>query len=162
MDNQAAPKKQSPRKLTTAVDAIGTPLEIWYSDTLGGSPAMVLFLKTYVELIERGWATPHLWNDANNFNVVYCADSNGKVLGGITFEFRPMLKQGWIILSFTDPDTRGRRINQIIHTEFEALVKARGGTSISSNVHINNRSRLQSANRVGLVPEYYKTYKSLI
>jgi hypothetical protein len=162
MDNQTPQKKQSFYKLDTTVDSIGTPMELWYYDSLGGSPAMLPFLKTYVELMERGWASPHLWENINNFNVICCIDEQGKVLAGIAFEYRPRLRQGWIILTFTDPNARGRHINQTLQGAVEEVIKARGGHSISSHIHKDNTSALKSAQRVGRTLEYFKTYKSLV
>jgi GNAT superfamily N-acetyltransferase len=147
-------------KIQDDQDALKNPIEIWYGDQLGGSRAMPLFLKTYAEIMEKGFAGPYTaWGESNKFNVVYCTDSNQNILGGIAFEYRPLLKEGWIVLSFVAPEQRGKRINTLMLNYFEKMIKDRGGNKICSHIHIDNISRLKSAERSGMKPQYYRMLK---
>jgi GNAT superfamily N-acetyltransferase len=146
----------------TEFDSTGAQLTISFTDMIAGSSAMSLFLKTYAEIIDTEFASPIIvWADVNKSHCVYATDSNNKVVGGIVFEYRPFARGGWITLSFTHPEHRGRRINQILHKYLEEFVKLRGGDHIASHVHVDNASRLRSSERVGLKPQYYRMYQSL-
>lgn len=144
------------------VDSTGQPLDIWFSDHVAGCRALALFLKTYAEIIDTGFASPLVvWAEVNKSHCVYAVDSNNKIVGGIVFEFRQLARGGWITLSFTHPEHRGRRINQILHKYVEEFVRLRGGDHIASHVHVDNLSRLKSSERVGLKPQYYRMHQPL-
>jgi len=146
----------------TETDAAGNQLNISFTDVIAGSSAMALFLKTYAELIDTGFSSPIVvWADVNKSHCIYATDSNNKVVGGIVFEYRHLSRGGWITLSFTHPDNRGRRINQLLHKYVVEFVKLRGGDHIASHVHLDNASRLKSSERVGLKPQYYRMHQSL-
>lgn len=150
------------RRIDSIVDFQGDPLDIWLAESLNGSICVSLFLKTYAELVDRKLSSTVMsWADFHKYQAVYCTNTNGQVLGGIAFEYRPIMKEGWIILSFTDTESRGRRVNQILHGYFEKIVMSRGGDQIGSHVHINNEARLRSCERVGLKPQFYKMKKYL-
>jgi RimJ/RimL family protein N-acetyltransferase len=150
------------RKIADETDANGNRITIWQSDQLASSKAMVLFLRTYAELIEKDFATEYIsWSEGNKFNVVYCTDESGKVLGGIAYEYRALIREGWIVLSFTNPDYRGGRINSIMHKYFERSIKERGGHKICSHVHLDNEPRLKAAERAGMKPQFYRMHKWL-
>lgn len=143
-------------------DSTGRQLNISFTDVVAGSPAMSLFLKTYAEIIDTGFASPLVvWADVNKSHCIYATDANNTVVGGIVFEFRQFARGGWITLSFTHPDNRGRRINQLLHKYVVEFVKLRGGDHIASHVHVDNASRLKSSERVGLKPQFYRMYQSL-
>jgi GNAT superfamily N-acetyltransferase len=145
----------------TETDATGRELKISFTDVIAGSNAMTLFLKTYAEIIETGFAAPMVvWADVNKSHCVYATDSNNCVVGGIVFEYRPFARGGWITLSFTHPNERGKRINQLLHKYVVKFVKMRGGNHIASHVHVDNASRLKSSERVGLKPQFYRMYQS--
>lgn len=146
----------------TESDATGRELNISFTDVVAGSPAMSLFLKTYAEIIDTGFASPLVvWADVNKSHCIYATDADNVVVGGIVFEFRQFARGGWITLSFTHPEHRGRRINQILHKYVVEFVKLRGGDHIASHVHVDNASRLKSSERVGLKPQYYRMYQPL-
>jgi len=150
------------KKMCDDVDAKNNPVEIWYGDTLAGSRVMPLFLKTYAEILEKGHGSSLVsWDGSNKFNVLYCTTSSGDILGGIAFEYRPLVREGWIMLSFTDPAHRGKEINKLLHTYFESMVQQRGGNKICSHVHVDNAQRLKSAAKVGLAPQFYRMYKEI-
>jgi GNAT superfamily N-acetyltransferase len=146
----------------TETDATGAQLNISFTDMITGSCAMSLFLKTYAEIIDTAFAAPMItWAEVNKSHCIYATDSNNLVIGGIVFEYRHFARGGWITLSFTHPENRGRRINQILHKYLEEFIRLRGGDHIASQVHVNNTARLRSSERVGLKPQYYRMYKQL-
>jgi RimJ/RimL family protein N-acetyltransferase len=151
------------KRIADAVDHAGNSLTVWRSDQLGGTRAMPLFLNTYAELMQKGYATPHMsWADGNKLQVVYLFDELAQqVAGGIAFEYRPVSREGWIVLSFTDPAYRGRRINQLAHVHFEKAIQKLGGSKIASHVHVDNAARLKSAEKSGFKPEFYRMTKRI-
>lgn len=151
------------RRVGEEQDSQGNTMTVWESESLGGTRAMGLFMSTYAELIDKGYATPHMsWMDGNKINVVYLYDEQQQqVAGGIAFDYRPVSREGWILLSFTAPEFRGRRINQIAHRYFENIIRRRGGYKIASHVHVNNQARLRASERVGLKPEFYRMSKRI-
>lgn len=151
------------RKIGNTIAPNGNALTVWEGEHLGGSRAMPLFMKIYAELMENGHATTHMsWMDGNKINFVYVFDeATQQVAGGIAFEYRQISREGWIILSFTDTAYRGQRINQLASSYFENIIRNRGGYKIASHVHVNNTARLKSAERAGLIPEYYRMSKRI-
>lgn len=150
------------RKIADDVDAKGNNIVVWHGDQLANSKAMSMFLKTYAELLDKGFATEYMpWGESNKFNVVYCTNEADEILGGIAYEYRALIREGWIVLSFTNPNYRGGRINSIMHRYFESSVKDRGGHKICSHVHIDNQSRLKAAERAGMKPQFYRMHKWL-
>lgn len=143
-------------------DAQGNVLDIWFSDMIANTPALPAFLRQYAEIIERGFATPYVtWGEFNKLHIVYALDSTGTLVGGIAFEYRAIAKEGWLVLSFTEKEFRGRGINGLLHPYFEEITARHGGIRIGSFVHVNNTSRLRSAEKVDFLPEYYRMAKFL-
>ena len=134
-------------------------ITIHVQDNLNMCPALSLFLKVYAETIDRGYSNPvPVFSD--NYRMVW-AELNGEVLGGICYEYRPKVKTGWIILSFTAPKYRGQGLNETLHQRMEENIKELGGKRVCSYVSINNESRLKSAEKVGLKPQFYRMNKNL-
>jgi RimJ/RimL family protein N-acetyltransferase len=151
------------KHIAEAVDHTGNSLTVWRCEHLGGTRAMPLFLSTYAELMQKGYASPHMsWTDGNKLQVVYLFDELAQqVAGGIAFEYRAVNREGWIVLSFTDPAYRGRRINQLAHQYFEEAIQQLGGNKIASHVHVTNEARLKSAEKSGFKPEFYRMTKRI-
>jgi RimJ/RimL family protein N-acetyltransferase len=148
------------KKIADDVDSQGNALEIWHAEQLAGSRPFSLFLRTYAEISDSGFGSQYVsWADSNKCNVVYCVNDAGEILGGIAFEYRQLMKEGWIILSFTSPAHRGKGINQLMHKHFESLVKNKGCNKIASHVSVKNIPRLKAAQKVGFVPQYYRMNK---
>jgi GNAT superfamily N-acetyltransferase len=151
------------KKVGQETDAQGNVLDIWFSDLIASTPAMAPFLRQYAALIEQGFASPYVaWGEVNKLHIVYATNSEDLVVGGIAFEYRPIAKEGWLTLSFTEPEFRGRRINGLLHEYFEEIVARRGGKQIASFVHIDNTSRMKAAERVNFVPQYHRMVKSVL
>jgi GNAT superfamily N-acetyltransferase len=143
-------------------DAQGNELTIWFCDIIAQTPALAPFLRNYAELIDNKHATAYVaWGEVNKLHVVYAIDNDNRFVGGIAFEYRHVSKEGWLTLSFTEKEFRGRRVNQVLHQYFEEIVRKRGGNRIASFVHKDNVSRLKSAQRVDFEPQYYRMTKVL-
>ena len=147
-------------EITTTTDGKNDPIKIWTNSQLAGSRTMPLFLKTYAEIIEKDFGRPFIaCDDINKLDVVFCTDMADNVLGGITWTYKELFREGWMVLGFTDPTQRGRRINEVAHIYLEQMVRARGGDKIASYVNVNNVSRLKSIERTGMKPQYYRMAK---
>jgi len=133
---------------------------LYSSDSLSFTPVLPLMLRVYAEIVEKDFAQP-LITFSNSSKVVWAERENKKVIGGIYYEYRPESRCGWLILSFTDPDERGKGINGLVHEIYESSCRRMGATHLASFVNLNNESRLESLKSVGLVPQMYKTYKKL-
>lgn len=166
METQSHPTLDYPlieKNLGEVVDAAGKTLSVWSCDQIGGTRAFSLFLKTYSEMVEKGFSTPYVgWDQSNGnkINIVYLYDNeSNKVAGGIAFEYRVVAKEGWSILSFTDTAYRGQGINQLAYQYFEKILLSMGGNKIGSYVHVTNQSQLRSSEKSGMRPEYYRMSK---
>lgn len=138
-------------------DKTGDILDVYFQKDLIMCPAFSSFLKVYAEIVDKGFSNPAVTWD-NNKRVIW-AQKDGKIAGGICYEFQQVARIGWIVLSFTDPEFRGRGINEIIHNLMEVDIKKLGGDRICSLVHVDNVSRLRSAEKVGLKPQFYRMNK---
>jgi len=148
------------KKIKDTVDNQGNVVELWYSESISYTPVLPLFLKTYAELIENNLTLP-VFGFKNTNTVTWAQDSQGNVLGGICYEYVPETKIGWLVLSFTAPEFRGRGINQLCHEIYEKDCKNHGATSLGSMVSTNNESRLKSAKKVGMLPTFYRLHKKI-
>lgn len=133
---------------------------LYSSDSLSFTPVIPLMLRVYAEIVEKDFAQPIITFN-NSSKVVWAEREDKKVIGGICYEYRPESRCGWLILSFTDPDERGKGINALVHELYESSCRRLGATHLASFVNLNNKSRLESLKSVGLVPQMYKTYKKL-
>lgn len=160
------PKTDGPRQvildkqIDTTVDSHGVPITIHWSAQLGGNECFPVVLEVYLELVKKGWAHPEMAL-TNSQRIIYAKYADGSIAGGIVYTYVEAQRYGWIFLSFTAPEHRGKGINAICHTYFENEAKRLGALSIASFVHIDNTPRLRSASKVGLQPEFYRTYKKL-
>lgn len=148
------------KQLEAAVDSQGVPVTIHWSAHLGHNECFPLVLEVYLELVKKGWAHPEMPLQ-NGHRVIYAKYIDGSIAGGIVYAYHEQIRTGWIFLSFTAPEHRGKGINSLCHSHFEQDVKRMGALSIASFVHTDNTPRLNSAKKVGLHPQFYRTYKSL-
>ena len=148
------------KKIDNIKDKLGNPIEIWQSDGMQYTPVLPTFLRCHAEIIEKNFSLETFKFKLSN-KVVWIQDRAGNVMAGISYEFFQDNKVGWIVLSFTEPKYRGRGLNQICHNYFESECKKAGMVYISSQVSIDNQSRIKSAAKVGLVPKWYRMYKPL-
>jgi hypothetical protein len=148
------------QKLSNSVDQSGNPIEIWHSTDLQHTPCIPLVLRVYAELIDQKW-TPSVLIFKPTSRVIWVQNSDAKVMAGIVYEYQPEFQNGHLILSFTDPDHRGQGLNKICHLGYEADCKKLGAINLSSFVHVDNISRLRSAEKVGMLPKFYKMHKEI-
>lgn len=137
----------------------GRQLDVWYSDSIIGCPALPLILSTFSELLKNDHG--HFSLGLKNSSLVVWIQYQDEIMGGICFDYVPERKEGWINLSFTDEKFRGQGINQLCHAYFENISKAKGAISIGSVVAVKNISRLKSALKVGLKPKFYRMFKEI-
>ena len=148
------------KKIKTAVDSTGEELELWHSESLAFTPALAPFLRVYAEIIEKNLTLPTMAFKNSN-RVTWAENKDGRVVGGICYELIPETATGWLVLSFTDPEFRGRGINELCHEIYEKDCVALGATNLGSVVSVNNESRIKSAAKVGMIPTFYRMYKNL-
>jgi hypothetical protein len=139
----------------------GRIAQIFYSNGLADCRATVLMLRTSAELIEKGFSIDYGIGIFNSAEVIW-AECNSIPIGGICYYKQTQhMSQHWILLSFTDSDWRGLGVNGICHAELEKLTLEAGLSHITSLVHINNTSRIQSCKKVGMTGEFYRMSKKL-
>lgn len=146
--------------LGTTHDSTGEEVLLFFSETVGSTNVLPLFLRVYAEIVEKGWSNPVI-SFSNTNRVVWAERPSGVVVGGIAFDYAPTTHLSWIVLSFTAPDERGKGINAICHATFEQVSKKLGARQVCSLVHVNNSSRLRSAEKIGLKPQFYRMQKEL-
>ena len=148
------------RQIKTSVDTKGTSLKIYWTDSLGGSPVMPLFLRSYADVIEKGWANPYIaWSNKNR--AVWIETEDAKVIAGICYEFSPDNHMGWLVLSFVDEAYRGRRLYSLMREIVDEDLRKQGADRVCSLIHVDNESMLKSAERTGMRPQFYRMYKQL-
>lgn len=136
------------------------PFSVWESENISHTPAVPLFLRTWAEIMEQGFTEPmFIFKNANR--VVWVENEEKKVIAGICFDYLPARKTGFLVLSFTDPDYRGKGLNKICHDEVVTIVKKLGGKTITSNIHVDNTSMYQASLKSGMKPELYKMSKKI-
>ena len=141
------------KMLKTVKDKLNNDLELWISDQLVNSPCVPLYTQTGEELLKKSWAI--YLEPPDGLRVAWVQDSTKKVLGGIAYRLKPEIKCGWGVLSFTDPEYRGRGINQLCHEGWEIDCKSLGCIRLGSTTNLNNKSRLTSAEKVGMKPNWF-------
>ena len=86
-------------------------------------------------------------------------DRENKLIG--YFILRLFFNKKCFIGRLVHPDFRGQGINAIAHKHFESICRAKGMRHIGSIVHKDNVKRILSAEKVGLIPEYYRMIKDI-
>lgn len=147
------------KKIKTVTDNRGAEFDIYWQETISMCPALPLFLKVYAETIEKGFSNPVItWSNKNR---IVWAQRGDKVIGGIAYEYAVDSKMGWIILSFTADDERGKHINNKLYSILEEDIKKMGGERISSLCHVDNTSMHKSFERRGMTPQFYRMNKMI-
>lgn len=148
-------------KIADTTDSQGMPVEIWHTDQMGQNPDLVAaYMRGMVYLLEHGWTMAPLELATNAHRAIWL-ESNGEVLGGVTYEYSPANKQGWIVFIYVEEKWRGRHLYTILQRNFENEVIKLGGTSIASMAHKDNEPRLKAGEREGMMPQFIRLYKDL-
>ena len=148
------------KKIANVEDKLGNTVELWWSDQIANTPTVPLFLTVYAEIVAKGLAQPTFTFENDN-RVTWVQDIDGRVMGGICYKYVPDQQLGWLILSFTDPEFRGRGINELCHKVYEGDCKKLGAKQLGSLVALDNEARLKSAAKVGMTPMFYRMHKAL-
>jgi RimJ/RimL family protein N-acetyltransferase len=135
-------------------------LTVYQSNSIVATPPFQLMFECFMELYKQGWATFGM-PFRNSSSVIWIENDLRQVMGGICYDILDDRKEGWINLSFTGPDFRGQGINAIAHKHFESICRAKGMSHIGSIVHKDNVKRIQSAEKVGLSPDFYRMIKDI-
>jgi RimJ/RimL family protein N-acetyltransferase len=130
-------------------------------DFLEGSPAFGTFLQEYAKLIKLGWARPFTAHTKHH-KVLYAINPDGQVMGGIAYVLNFDTKMGWITFSFTPDEFRKMGVYTACHKALEIKLKEAGMLDIGSNVHIDNKVRQASCEKVGMKPEFIRMCKPLV
>lgn len=148
--------------LATETDRLGSNIEIYQSPSLDWSPAFPLFLKTYLELMEKDWvARATMWNK-HSCGVVY-AKLDHKVVAAVAYdpahhEFPNSL---WIVLWCVDPAYRSRGLIKILHKYSENVGRELGKTSLLATGHIENVDIARGWDSVGYERIHYLVAKKI-
>jgi GNAT superfamily N-acetyltransferase len=137
-------------------------IEIIKSTELAMSPIYTFFLREMADLIDSGYAFPQTsWED-KDCEAVY-AVYDEEILGHIVYSKEYLVKKNtlWITLSAVRKEERGVGIYSILHKYFEEIAKEYNCSIIASQVHKNNKTRLISAQKVGMNPVFYYIGKKL-
>lgn len=147
--------------IKTVTDKTGQEVHVKYVDKIGTGPVKLVsfFFKHYHKLLEDGLGSP--WMSIHNGCHAVYVEIDGNVVGHIIFDVIVNQDRTWIVLSAVDENYRGRGLYKIMHEEFENTTKKLGCSQITSFVHVNNTSRLKSAESVGFLPQFYRMYKQL-
>jgi RimJ/RimL family protein N-acetyltransferase len=144
--------------LKTVKDKSNSILELWQSNRIIDSPCVPLYNQIANELLEKQWSLYNEYND--DLRIVWVQDSKRQIFGGIAYTIDEH-RTGWIVLSFTDPKYRGHGINQLCHEAYETDCKNLGCIRVASHVHLDNKSRLTSAEKVGMLPKFFVIGKKI-
>ena len=150
------------KKNTVTID--GEDFEIWYDSDFMNSETTLLFLKTMVEITEKGWCPSSLsWClDIDKCKVFYCKNSNNEVVSGIVCFYSARNRTGWVLLSFTDLKYRQKGFNKLLFKYVESYFKSKGARQISVTVNRNNSPRLVASQKNGLSINYVLMNKILV
>jgi len=140
-------------------DSENKPYDVYFSDRLHNCPALSILLRTYSEILDKGWATENL--PFNNKNRVVWAQREDKIIGGMCYEYFQDNNFAHILLSFVDPEDRGKRIVNGIHEIVQRDCKKLGATTIGSWVHVDNISVQKSVERRGYKPQFIRMIKPI-
>jgi hypothetical protein len=131
----------------------------------GSSKMLIFLLKGWIELLENQFSQI-LIPFTDNSKIVWVEALDKKILGVICYDYQEEHKCGWIHLSYTDINERGKGINKICYKIVENDCKKLGASHLSSFVNIRNKIRLDSSPSVGMIttpysPTHYKMYKKI-
>jgi RimJ/RimL family protein N-acetyltransferase len=135
-------------------------VNVFNANSIVQSPPFKLVLQCFNELLEKDM-TMATMPFRNVSSVLWLENFEKRILGGIVYEIVVDRQEGWIFLSFTDPEFRNQGINTACHEVLYKILRDKGMQSVGSTVSVNNVSRLASAKKVGLEPLYYRMFKKL-
>ena len=132
----------------------------------GSSKILPFLLRGWIEVLENKYSRAFI-QFTDNSRVVWVESIDKKILGAICYDYQEEHRCGWIHLSYTDIDERGKGINKICYKIVENDCKKLGATHLSSMVNMKNKMRLDSSASVGMIPTHsmipthYKMFKKI-
>lgn len=138
--------------IDTITDNSGETLEIYFSEKLRNTPAMVELLKSNVEMIDRGLSGIPRLMVGDNDRVVWAQTKDGKVRCSVAFTPDPVTGTATLNLSYTEPDSRGKGIRPLLQPYFDQACLNEGAEIILSTIHVDNESSIAVALKQGYRP----------
>jgi len=150
------------KQLPNGKDVNGKEYKVFSSDHAAAHDSLMSsYFKAFAYLLDRGWAISTVYAVKNEYRGIWVEDDNGKCIAGVVWEWLSSIKQGFIILIFTDEEYRGKHLYSIVQEAFENETIRLGGTSIASTAHVDNAPRLKAGVRDGMLPQFHRLYKDL-
>lgn len=157
-----------PVLLDTLHDINGETLEIYFSNQLRGTPAMIELLKANVELLENNYAGLASIVVRDDDRVVWAQALDGKIRSSVAYATSlyndtPIDGCVTLTLTYTDPNFRGKGLRTLLQPYVEQAISNEGCNLILSYVHVNNGSPNAVVQNQGFVKHstlYYKKLKN--
>jgi predicted GNAT family acetyltransferase len=153
--------------LETIYDNVEEPLEIYFSNELRGTPAMVELLKSNIEMLEKNHAGIARVLISDDDRVVWAQTLEGKIRSTVAYattkDDNKNYKSVTLTLTYTDPKFRGKGLRSLLQPYVEQAILNEGCNLILSYVHVNNASPNAVVQKQGFVPHstvYYKQLKN--
>jgi ribosomal protein S18 acetylase RimI-like enzyme len=147
-------------KLGTEVDKTGATVVIKYSPTLGGSPVVPIFLRSYAALIESGHALNYI--AGTNKSKVIWTEIDGKIVGHLVYDIQDDIpKTTYVVYGGVDENYQRRGLYKMLNTYLEQQGKKAGSTRVMSLVHTDNESMLALGEAVGRKQTFHRLEKDL-
>jgi predicted GNAT family acetyltransferase len=158
-----------PVLLDTLYDVNGETLEIYFSNQLRGTPAMIELLKANVELLEHNHAGIASIVIRDDDRVVWAQTTEGNIRSSIAYATSTDAYNNtiggsvMITLTYTDPNFRDKGLRTLLQPYIEQVILNEGCNLILSYVHVNNASPNAVVQKQGFIKHstiYYKRLKN--
>ena len=150
------------RQLPDGMDSSGKTYKVFSSDhAVAHDKAMSLYFKAFAYLLDRGWAISTVYAVKPELRAIWLEDDDGNCVAGVVWEWLSSIKQGFIMLIFTDDNHRGKHLYSVVQNALEDETIRLGGNSIASTAHKDNTPRLTAGERDGMLPQFHRLYKDL-
>lgn len=148
--------------INTTTDKLGNPLEIYQSPSLTWSPAYSAFLRGLADLMEQGFRYPVKTWDDSKCGIFYAMQDN-IIVGHVVYNLLQAedAKTVWVVEGAVELDYRQRGIYTELYKYLEDYCRSIGCLVLASTVHRDNKARLASAAKIGMVPIYHQIMKKL-
>ena len=138
--------------LDTIIDSTGEELDVYFSEKLLNTPAMLELLKSNVEMIQRNLAGLPRILISDNDRVVWAQSKEGHVKCSVAFSIDSVTGTANLNLSYTEPESRGKGIRPLLQPYFDKACLNEGAEIITSTIHVDNLSSAAVAIKQGYKP----------
>jgi GNAT superfamily N-acetyltransferase len=126
-----------PILLDTLHDINGETLEIYFSNELRGTPAMVELLKANIELLENQYAGLASIVVRDDDRVVWAQTTDGTIRSSVAYATSlynntPIDRSVTLTLTYTDPNFRGKGLRTLLQPYVEQSISNEGCNLILS------------------------------